>query len=389
MKQVIQHDLDMPTAKRVVDRAFAEYQSRYPEYQPSLRWVSDQQADVAFNAKGIKLGGTMALAQGTIALELDVPFLFRPFQKKALEVIDREVRVWLEKARSGDFRSGMLFVAPAGTELLGTLPSGSVFQVARVRDDGARAGAPAIAVCKRLLPRVRGEPAARAAIVREAMALGRARHPALPELRRVGSDAHGPFLIEGHVEGASLRAVIEGWRARGERVPPRLVAHFAHAAAEALAAVHALADELGPLGFSHGDLGPDHVILSPFGAARFVDFGAARLAGMDAALETADRGTLPFSAPEVARGEVAPGQAADVYALAATIVFLAGSGEPLVAARDDAAMLLEIGEKGLPQDLCERAAALSPAARDALRRALAPDPRARLGGARELRRALS
>ena len=102
MKQVIPHDLDMPTAKRVVDRAFAEYQSRYPDYQPSLRWVSDQQADVAFNAKGIKLSGAMSLEPGSITLDLDVPFLFRPFQKKALEVIEREVRVWLEKARAGE-----------------------------------------------------------------------------------------------------------------------------------------------------------------------------------------------------------------------------------------------------------------------------------------------
>lgn len=287
----------------------------------------------------------------------------------------------------------MLFVAPEGTELLEPLPAGSIFQVALVRDRGE------IAVCKRLLPRVRREPAARAAIVREATALDRARHRSLPPLRRVGSDEHGPFVIEGHVAGASVRALAEGWRARGAAVPGRLVAHLAHAAAEALAAVHELAGEgghaggdphlAGPLLLSHGDLGPDHVILAPLGEARFVDFGAARFAGMDAALETADRGTLPFAAPEVARGEVAPRQAADVYALAATLVFLAGAGEPLLAARDDAAMLLEIGERGLPPELCDRATALSSTARDALRHALAFHPGARLARARDLCAALS
>ena len=277
----------------------------------------------------------------------------------------------------------MLFVAPDGTELVAPLPAGSVFQVARVRDRGE------IVVCKRLLPRVRREPAARAALVREATALGRARHPSLPELRRVGNDAHGPFVLEGHVEGVSVRALIEGWRSRGEGVPPRLVAHLAHAAAEALAAVHELADERGPLGLSHGDLGPDHVLLGPLGAAAFVDFGAARLAGMDAALETSDRGTLPFAAPEVARGEAAPGQAADVYALAATVLFLAGGGAPLVSVRDEAAMLLEIGERGLAPGLCDRAAGISAAGRDALRHALALDPVARLARARDLASALS
>jgi hypothetical protein len=102
MKHVIQHDLDTPTAKRVADHAFAAYKAKYPDYQPSLQWVSDRRADVTFNAKGVKLNGAMELDAGTIALDLDVPFLFRPFQKKAMEVIEREVRVWLGKARSGE-----------------------------------------------------------------------------------------------------------------------------------------------------------------------------------------------------------------------------------------------------------------------------------------------
>jgi serine/threonine protein kinase len=280
----------------------------------------------------------------------------------------------------------VLFVAPAGTTLVEALPSGSVFQVARVRHSGGVAGG--VVVCKRLLPRVREEPAARAALVREAKALGRARHPALPTLLDVGNDGHGPFVIESDIPGISVRALVEGWHARRCEVPPRLVTHLAVAAAEALAEVHALSGAGGPVGLSHGDLGPDHVILTPLGAVGLVDFGAARFAGMDASLETADRGTLPFVAPEVARGEVAPDQAADVYALAATLLFLA-SGEPLLPPRDDAALLLEVGEHGLPPDLCDRALGLSPTGRDALREALAFAPAHRQRSARALAAALS
>jgi serine/threonine protein kinase len=276
----------------------------------------------------------------------------------------------------------MRFVAPEGTELVEPLPSGSVFQVARVRVDRA------VVVCKRLLPRVRGEPAGRAAIVREATALSLSRHPALPALIRVGTDGHGPFVLEAHAEGTSVRGLVEGWRARGGRVPLRLVAHLAQAAAEALAEVHDLGHEGAPLRLSHGDLGPDHVILGPLGDVRFIDLGAARFAGMDPALETADRGTLPFAAPEVARGDAPPGQAADVYALAATILFLATGGAPLVGARDDASMLLEIGERGIDPALVSLAEGLSAGARDALRGALALDPAARIQGARELAAAL-
>jgi serine/threonine-protein kinase len=269
----------------------------------------------------------------------------------------------------------MLFTAPDDAELVAMLATGSVFQVALVRDHGE------LAVCKRLLPRVRAEPAARAAMVREAMVLTRARHAALPALRRVGSDTHGPFVIEARVEGTSVRALVEGWRARGGPVPPRLVAHLAHAAAAALAEVHAL-------GVSHGDLGPAHVVLGLLGDARFLDFGAARFTGMEASLETADRGTLPFVAPEVARGETAPGQGADVYALAATLLFLA-TGGPMCAARDDAAMLLEIGERGIDPELCARAQGLSAGGQEALRRALALSPTERLGSAEALAEALT
>jgi serine/threonine protein kinase len=275
----------------------------------------------------------------------------------------------------------MPFAPPDGTVLVEPLGSGSVFEVAAVRDGGA------IVACKRLTPRAGRARAARAAMVREAKVLARARHPSLPALVRVGSDGHGPFVIESLVRGATVRAIVEGWRARGQRVPPRLVAHLAAAAAEALAELHELADEAGPIGFVHGDLGPDHVRMGPLGEARFLDLGAARFAGMDRSLDHGDRGTLPFVAPEVARGEAPPSAAGDVYALAATLLWLA-TGEPLCEAQGEAAMLLAIGERGLRLDLCDRAAGIPEAGRAAIRDALALDPSSRLTSPRALADAL-
>jgi hypothetical protein len=102
MKHVISHDLDTATAKKVTDRAFAEYRGRFPSYEPELEWVSDRRADVRLNAKGIRLNGAFFIEESAIALELDVPFLLRPFQKKAVEVIEREVHVWIGKAHAGE-----------------------------------------------------------------------------------------------------------------------------------------------------------------------------------------------------------------------------------------------------------------------------------------------
>lgn len=275
----------------------------------------------------------------------------------------------------------MPYAAPAGTELVAPMGAGSVFEVALVRQAGRTL------VCKRLLPRVVHEAAGRAAIEREARFLALARHPALPTLQRVGTDAVGPFLLETRMEGASIRALVEGWQRRGAPVPPRLVAHLAGAAAGALAEIHALADAEGQLELVHGDLGPDHVLLGPLGDARFVDFGAARFRGMEANLSFGDRGTLPFVAPEVARGDASPSQGGDVYALAATLLFLA-IGAPITAARDQGALLLEIGERGLPLERCDDALGLGPRGRAALRAALALDPAARIQTARALADAL-
>ena len=131
----------------------------------------------------------------------------------------------------------------------------------------------------------------------------------------------GPSSSRRGRPASPLRALAAEWHERATR-PCRgcSLRHIARASLEALAELHALEHEGAPVGFVHGDLGPDHVLFGPVGDIRFVDFGAARFRGMDAEPRDGDRGTLPFVAPEIARGEARPTQAHDVYALAATLV---------------------------------------------------------------------
>lgn len=181
--------------------------------------------------------------------------------------------------------------------------------------------------------------------------------------------------------GASIRRIVESWSPRGG-VPARLAGHVARQAFSALAELAALPGPSGPLGFVHADLGPDHVVLDPTGDVRFLDFGAARIDALPASLLGEGRGTLPFVAPEIARGDAPPSHAGDVYALAATALFL-GAGQPLCAARDEAAMLFEVGTRGVRTDLLA-SAPYRPSEREALARALAVDPSARIRDAREI-----
>jgi Putative polyhydroxyalkanoic acid system protein (PHA_gran_rgn) len=101
MKHAIPHDLDTATAKKVTDRAFDEYKARFAAYSPTLRWATDRHAEIAFSVKTMHVGGSMTIEDRSIDVDLDVPFLLRPFRSMALEVIDREVKAWIVKAHAG------------------------------------------------------------------------------------------------------------------------------------------------------------------------------------------------------------------------------------------------------------------------------------------------
>lgn len=220
-------------------------------------------------------------------------------------------------------------------------------------------------------------------MVREAKLVSLVDHHALPKLVRVGNDAHGPFFIETYLPGTSLRELRRGWSAKDKPVPQSLIRHITVTALELLTEVHELADDKGPLGIVHGDISPDHVHLGPLGDISFVDLGAARFRGLDADADTDDRGTVPYAAPEVIRGEDKPGQTTDVYALCATLLWFA-TGERICEASTDAAMLAEVAQRGVRRDLVDTLNAFEPRQRECFRAALDPNPAGRPSSARQI-----
>ncbi len=102
MKHQIAHDLDENVAKEVAVRAFESYQQRFSDYHPRLEWVGDRDARIEFRVKGIKLHGSIGILPRAIELDLDVPFVFRIFKGRAVDVIEREVRNWIAKAKRGE-----------------------------------------------------------------------------------------------------------------------------------------------------------------------------------------------------------------------------------------------------------------------------------------------
>jgi hypothetical protein len=102
MKHLIHHDLDAGVARTVADRALASYRARFAEYEPRVEWVGERDAKIEFRVKGFRLRGGIAVQPRTIELELDVPFIFRLFRNRAIEVIEREVRYWIGRAKAGE-----------------------------------------------------------------------------------------------------------------------------------------------------------------------------------------------------------------------------------------------------------------------------------------------
>lgn len=102
MTHDIPHDLDFALAKLAAEKAAVAYKQRFAEYEYAAKWVSDSRVELGFTVLGKRLEGVMTVKARKLELELDVPLLFRPFRGKAIEIIEKEARMWLDKAKAGE-----------------------------------------------------------------------------------------------------------------------------------------------------------------------------------------------------------------------------------------------------------------------------------------------
>ncbi len=102
MKHVVHHDLGQERATQVAKAAFDSYKERFAKYKPQAHWTSDRHADIDFNVKGVSLTGALDVNPKSIEMDLEVPFLFKPFKGKAISLIEEEIRKWMAKAQAGE-----------------------------------------------------------------------------------------------------------------------------------------------------------------------------------------------------------------------------------------------------------------------------------------------
>jgi hypothetical protein len=101
MKKTIDTNLDKARSKIAIDKAMDAYKKRFAEYTPRYDWTTDDSGEFSFNAKGVKLSGSIRVRDHAVDVDMDVPFLFRIFQGKAMEVIQEQVEEWVEKVKTG------------------------------------------------------------------------------------------------------------------------------------------------------------------------------------------------------------------------------------------------------------------------------------------------
>ncbi len=138
----------------------------------------------------------------------------------------------------------------------------------------------------------------------EARLAARVQHPNVVAVYAFGREDAHVYLATEFVEGLSLRELLTYGP-----LPPALALYVAAEVARGLKAAH----EKGVL---HRDLKPANILISYAGQVKLTDFGMASLLSGGGSEEV--RGTPGYLAPEQVLGE-APGPAADLFALGATL----------------------------------------------------------------------
>jgi hypothetical protein len=216
--------------------------------------------------------------------------------------------------------------------------------------------------------------ATEALVLHEGQALARVRSPHMAQCYSVERHEGMPYLVMEYVRGPSLAQRLKDG-------PPLRIAEaleLIRRLAEGLAAVHAC-------GLLHRDVKPGNILLGEDGRPRLVDFGLALAVGSDALGSLS--GTLPYMAPEQARGEVERIDArSDVFGLGAVLYHLLTSRPPYLPG--DGTDFIEVVCAGRVVPVGERNPRLPRAVRDLCGRCLESDPANRFASAAELAAAI-
>ncbi len=214
------------------------------------------------------------------------------------------------------------------------------------------------------------------ALVDEARAGMRLKHPGIVETLDCFTDKGVSVLVVAYIDGVSLF----GLRKRAGALPAAAVAVVGADLASALDAIHTAVDERGrPLSMIHRDVSPNNVLVDTAGQVRLIDLGIVRSAErtQKATMQGMVKGTLRYLAPEILEGaDHSP--SSDLWALGVTLYEAAlgryampGDDMDTVRAVMDGSFFRAVHQTGLDPNLVEALAVLIARPDDRLRNARA------------------
>lgn len=239
-------------------------------------------------------------------------------------------------------------------------------------------------VIKTMLPELHHRPEMTEMFAREASLAARLSHPNIVDVLDFGQLEGRYFIAMEYVPGLTLRVAHRRMLASGRRLPILATLHVLRDVCAALQHLHDLEDASGRLGLLHRDVSPDNVILSTSGAAKLIDFGAAR-----AVARTAPGrlfvGKYRYAAPERIRHEGEDCRS-DVYS-AGVMLYECLVGRRPFEGSD--AQVIRAALSSPACDPCARQPDLPPRVGALVRKATARNPQDRFASARELGAALA
>jgi eukaryotic-like serine/threonine-protein kinase len=198
---------------------------------------------------------------------------------------------------------------------------------------------------------------------REARAAAALAHPGVVAVYDTGADEATRFIVMEWVSGRSLATIL---RDSGPFEPASAI-EIAAAVADALAAAHAA-------GIVHRDVKPANVMVTEDGAVKVLDFGIARALDATGLTHASSvLGSVPYMAPEQARGEPAD-ERSDIYSLGCLLYALLTGLPPFTG---ELAAIVHQHVNLDPRPLREENGRVSPALEALVMAMLAKSPEAR------------
>ena len=173
-------------------------------------------------------------------------------------------------------------------EVTAPLGSGGMGEVYRARD--TRLGRD---VAVKVLPAaLSADPERLRRFEQEARATGILDHPNIIAIHDIGTHEGSPYVVTELLEGETLRE-----RINGVALPPRKAIDYAGQVARGLAAAH-------ERGIVHRDLKPENLFVTRDGRVKILDFGLAKLKGIEALTDSETRTAGDVAEPGTGAGTV-------------------------------------------------------------------------------------